>query len=327
MHNTLLDHSVISSDLEDSVINKIQNNPLGLELFKIDYNLDSLFSFLNCGNKTGEFLDKCACGIKLKPIVHHCSLRTCYPCSVIRQKRIKKQILPYLNKHLELYGYKMRYLTISPENYETEEQGLIEVRKAWNRFTETNYAKKNIKGGLYVIEVVENWIGKKIKDKYGNIIRISDKKDYHVHIHLIVYSKWLHNLHIEGEDSELKQNLDKAFRRSVFPDIKYISEDSYRFKHNLDILDYLLSYISSYSNDFENLESFAKHVKLIRRKRLIVTFGDFYNNPPPKLVINCICPICNTKKERIFSPQQIENFKKFEAQKDLNKPPNLENNG
>jgi hypothetical protein len=214
----------------------------------------------------------------------------------------------------------MRYLTISPENYETEEEGLREVRESWKRFIRTDYAKGRIKGGLYVIEVVENWIGKQIKDKYGRLIKISDKHNYHVHMHIIVYSSWLQNKKLDGSDSELNLELNKAFRRHVFPDIKLISEDSNKYRHNRDILDYLLQYISSYDNDFENLKSFAKHVKLIKGKRLLTTFGDFYDNPPPKIINNCICPKCLKKKEQIYNPEIIENFKKFQ-EKDLNKPP------
>jgi len=298
-YNTLVRTSVVSSDLEFSIFQKIEekikNEP---DLKKRETFQKSLESMKKCGLQTGEMLRRCDCGISISPIMHHCSLRTCFNCSKIRQRKILKKFLPFMDSLPVTYNLRFRFLTISPKNYETLEEGLKSINKSWNRFLETDYALANILsvggGGIYIIETTKHDNG------------------YHMHMHIILYSRYLENRVEDKQDSPLVKALTHAFRRSVNVFIQ-----SKEFKSKREILKYSLKYVSAYKDSFDNIDDFVDYILKTRKKRLLNTFGCFYNYKPTKKA--CVCWFCKKEIEFIMDYEVINAYLKSQEAVRMNK--------
>lgn len=288
------------------------------ELRRIGYPQESLISMEKCGISTGQFImSKCDCSFKVIPLTHKCNLRTCLVCSQRRKRRIFNDYIPIISQYTTSpYSKEFLYfLTIAPEHCSDLKQGIQTLRKNFNKFIRNKYVKDRIKGGLYVIET----------KNIGN--------GYHVHLHAIINGRWLDN-RIRGFCPKCKQNLikkdritDKYYcgnRNCNNTENLYVSQDSKIVqiwkncsKKNVHIhiqrqftpahtLNYMLKYISSNKNDFQNIPQMANYIYTTRKQKLITKFGSFFDVKFPKAP--CLCKKCGSPIEYIYDMRIIENY-------------------
>lgn len=291
-----------------------EKSDLFLKLEEIGYPIESLSSMERCGQVQGlKLLESCdQCGnVRVIDLMHHCNLRTCKRCSQIRKRRIRNQYLPLLNQYTPKGAYALRFLTISPKNYQNLEYGLEDIRKSFKRFLNAKYSEKNkqrikdrIKGGIYIIE-------SKNKNSSG------ESNGWNIHIHAIIYSQILDNK-IRGKCLDCKQSYVKldgiskkyycANRKCNSLNVELKEKDSKivriynkinKTKCNIRIntlnnneftLNYLLKYISSNKESFDSIDAQAEYINAIHHRMLLNPFGCFYKIP--KIKQKPLCMIC-----------------------------------
>lgn len=281
----------------------------------LGYPEQSIKSIERCGTITHQIAKFCPnCKPELINIEHHCNLRTCPTCSLIRKRRLYRQYLPFL-KHYKCNQKDFLYfLTISPQNFSNIEEGQEIVKKSFSKFIRAQYVKERIKAGIYVLETKE-----------------SEDGSFNIHLHCIVYGRWLDNV-IRGHCFKCKQNRIKFDRFSkkyycanrkcnsldvkhnqdskivtifkkcsgleVNIDIRRISKSYWvhqdqelvHFRQQTDVketLNYMLKYVSVGKESFSTSLNFAKYIHATRKRKLINTFGLFYKLRPQKLPPMC----------------------------------------
>jgi hypothetical protein len=286
------------------------------QLKKLNHPEKSIQSMIYCGQPNANMiLKQCVNGCPPEKIdmTWKCNLRTCPECSKRRKRRIRNQYMPFLSKFARpKHGYRLRFLTISPANYTNLEFGLKDIRNNFNKFIRRKYImgtgkkypvghpkyqSKKIKAGIYVIEANRNWPGKKIFKKDGTHLYTCKKHGWNVHIHAIIYSKYLdnrvggyknqRNYYTEkNKDSPLTSEWMKTSKKPVNMNISSQSSVLYS-------LNYMLKYISTGKGDFQTVEDQALYIKTVHNTRLINKFGIFYN--VKIIVVKPIytCNICN----------------------------------
>jgi hypothetical protein len=273
------------------------NQALTSHLLQLGYPQKSLDSINRCGQSTGfSILRACNCENKIFPSKHRCNLRICPVCAKRRKGRIVHKYLPFLKSLAQDKTYFIYFLTISPKNYTDLDYGLRDIKKSFSKFLRHNYIKERIKAGLYVIES---------KGGEGN---------WNIHIHAIVYGRWLDN-RVRGECLDCGQNLlkyDKITKRFFCASHKcnsqnvLITEGSklsnlyhqsskrearvhiQRQGSSLYSLNYMCKYISANKEDFFTDKDTAQYIYSIQDKRLISSFGLFYHCIIPKYPIKCV---------------------------------------
>lgn len=307
-------------------------NPLIKKLYDMGYPIDSLNSMLNCGKSSGFVIGQCNCQQKLISLEHHCDLRVCPNCGGRRKKRLRRRFLPFLYNCKIDRTNSLYFLTISPKNYTDLNHGLTHIRKSFAKWRRHKYIKERVKAGFFVIET------KQKKDHTWNI-----------HLHVVVYGRRLDNV-IRGRCNECGQNrmkFDKDSKKFYCSSSKcnsfnvFVKRDSklnvlwrQSSGHNghIDIsrlnsvsstLNYMLKYVSSNKEDFQTLDGLAQYIMHSKGKRLVSSFGLFYNLKIPKVSdIPIYCPHCNTKIEFIFDLQLISELRQKE---EYHPPPDLSN--
>ncbi|MDD5741655.1 MAG: protein rep [Candidatus Nanoarchaeia archaeon] len=229
---------------------------------------------IRCGELTGfRFIKHCDCQTNIIPTTHHCSLRTCPTCSKIRKRRIVNKYLPLLEGLHQDRKYFLYFLTISPKNYESLEEGLTHIKKSLSKFLRHKYITDRIKAGLYVIEA---------KGTEGN---------WNIHIHSIIYGRYIDNKVRTKKNSKIVDLFRESSGREV--NIHITKQSSTKFT-----LNYMCKYISANKDDFKTELDMAKYILASRKRRLIHTFGDFYKI---KIISRKqICPICKQPIEYIL---------------------------
>jgi hypothetical protein len=273
-------------------------------LFEYGMSPTSIFNIEKCGLPDGNTAKwGCSCETLFIPATYKCSQRACPRCSKRRKKRIYRDYLPYLTEYMAKRDshYQLRFLTISPKNYDNLDYGLNHIRKSFSKFLRTKYIKERIKAGFYVIET------KKLD------------KGWNIHIHAIIFSRYLDN-RIRGSCLECGQSLLKFDYTSKKhycaskkcnslnvvknEDSKLVSlfRNSSKRDCNLDIklqnstlgtIGYMCKYISVNKDDFSNIDDFALYVATTQKRLLISKFGDFYALKMKKAEL--ICPKCGDK--------------------------------
>jgi hypothetical protein len=284
-NSPLLIHSVISSHLKD-----------------LGYPLKSLLSMEKCGEFSGAYINKsCGCGSKVISLIHHCSLRTCPQCSKIRSRRIFKQFLPFLSEFPVTKRDFYQFLTISPKNYNSLEEGFKHIKKSFSKFIRRKYIRDRIKGGIYVLET-----------KYSDITK------WNIHIHCILYGSWL-DYRIRGKCNKCGQNLLKynKYNKTFYcsnhkcnsTDVvlkqntrlgnewkkssgEYAHIYGKRAKYIRGASSYITKYISQDKTNFSNEEKVAQYIFYTRKKKLINLFGIFFKAKFDKKKYIPICKIC-----------------------------------
>lgn len=268
------------------------NSVITSHLLKLGYPQKSIDSMFRCGDSTGfSFLKHCACSSSIIKAVHHCSLRTCLSCSKIRKRRISSKYLSFLQSLRQDRKDFLYFLTISPKNYNSIEEGLDHIKKSFNKFLRHNYIKERVHGGLYVIEA-----------KGGG-------HDWNVHLHAIVYGRWIDNKVRKEKDSKLVRLFKQSSKREV--NIHVIKQGSSRFT-----LNYMLKYISANKDDFTSSFDLAKYIVVTRKRRLVSTFGGFYNIKVQQEIYTCVH--CGHDVEYILDFEVVSRFLEFN---DLETPP------
>jgi hypothetical protein len=245
---------------------------------------------LRCGEETGNIVFvNCRCSSKAVNLKHHCCLRTCPDCAKLRKRKLRNKYLPYLSKIYQDRKNYIYFLTISPRNYDSLEDGLKKIRKNFNKFIRHNYIKERVKGGLYVIES---------KQSNGK---------WNIHIHAIVYGRWIDNKIRKEKDSKLVSLWKKSSKEDV--NIHISRQGSTLFS-----LNYMLKYISANKDDFNTPLDMAKYILSTRKMKLISTFGMFFKAKFE--IIKPVCPHCNMQIYFVFDFEVMNIYRDA-----LNRPP------
>lgn len=285
----------------------LDSRPLLRALFDRGYPVDSLRSMLRCGLQTDFMVATCGCGSSVVPMTYSCDSRTCSNCAYRRKRRLKNRFLPFLKACKQDRLNLLYFLTIAPEHYSTLEEGLVEIKKAFNRLRHVKYVADRFKAGLCVVETKE-----------------SKGDEWHVHLHVLVYGRSVDN-RMRGKcldcgQSYMKQDLfDKRFycankscnSKNVQVNSKTrmvsIVESAFRRKAHVYVsqvrgaestLNYLLKYVSSSKEDFSSVQKEADYLCAIRGKRLVNAFGLFFKDKNGKHISfivgknKVVCPSC-----------------------------------
>jgi len=199
----------------------------------------------------------CSCGHEVSVPIR-CSDRFCPVCSAPRAIRIRNRINHIIKNVKRSRGYSFKHLTLTIPNQPEISPAAREIVTSFARIRRSKLWKSFCSGGAYVLECTGN------------------KDDYHVHIHAIIYAKFvpweqLHALWMRCSSG-----------RGVY--IQKIPERQ--------IVRYLTKYISKPSVD----ESLAAHVSDgFRGIRLFQPFGNFLHVPGFSGHKPFECPVCGDK--------------------------------
>jgi len=282
-------------------------------LRKYDYPAKALNLIEKCGQPSNNFImASCGCGTHAIELNHSCNKPFCPNCSKKRKRRIRRRLLPFLKYHKNNNMHQWSFLTISPKNYPNDfnytkqfskrktkqgitpkcsitfegyEAGKYHIRDSFNKFIRREYISKRIYGGFSVIEVTNKG------------------KGWNLHIHSIIYSRYLDNtyrghcsycgqnyLRWNKEDqkfycankkcmklyvgvirtSKVQLEFEASSGRSCMIDISKIKSPS-------SLLNYVLKYISVVKDSFQDLDTFAFYLSKSYGDRQINAFGKFYN--------------------------------------------------
>lgn len=261
-------------------------NAISEQLSILGYPAKSLRNFSVCGESTQNYIiASCGCGTYPIELKFVCNNKFCPSCSKRRQIRLRKRLLPYLKSFKNNSLFKWRFLTLSPKNYESYEEGQKDIRESWKKFLRRSYIKDRIKGGFMVVEVTKK------------------NQTWNFHIHAIIYSRYLDNT-LRGycphcyqnylkynrnekkfycgngkcnkfyngiiRESTLSQEFSKASGRECMSDISQARSPKV-------VLNYMLKYITMNKDSFTEIDDFAFHVFKSYKARQINSFGKFYN--------------------------------------------------
>lgn len=286
---SLFIHNAISSHLHG-----LGYTPRELENLKL-----SLDSYRKCGTLAGFVVKTCGCGSFPVKMTYNCNLRVCPVCSNVRKRRILGLYLPFFKRYPVTKSNFFQFLTISPPNYKDLREGFIHIKKSLIRFFRRKYIKDRVKAGFYVLEVKN--VG----------------KGWNIHIHLVIYGSWL-DYRLRGRCNVCNQNLlkyNKISNNFYCANRKCGSSDVVRFKdtklnrewkdssgssahiygervkQNYGAISYLTKYISVDKSNFSDDLDLFEYICFIHKKKLINSFGEFYNFKKVKL--RRVCVFCN----------------------------------
>lgn len=250
-------------------------------LLELGYPQNSLDSMLKCGTKSPlKLIKACGCGSSVIELPVSCNLRTCPRCAEKRKMRIRRDYEPVLakfntNPHNREFLY---FLTISPANYDDYKTGLNHIRKSFSKFLRNKYVKERVLGGLYVIEAKNTG------------------KGWNVHIHAIIYGRWLDNKVRKNPDSKIVTIFKRCSQRAVTMNIQRQGSALYS-------LNYMLKYISANKGDFLDVKMMATYIYESRRQKLISKFGLFFDMKFDK--VPCTCYKCYQNISFTYDPDYI----------------------
>lgn len=247
-----------------------------------------------CGEVSGFVESSCGCGHSVRPLVYSCNLRTCPICAKKRKKKLFKTYMPVFRRFKPNRKFFYYFLTISPRNYNNLSDGLKTIKKNFKKFLRLKYIKERILGVLYNIE---------IKESNGL---------WNIHIHSIVYGRWIDNkIRFVGDDSRIVSLWKKSSGEEVNMHVQRQSTPEYT-------LNYLLKYITISKENFDSVFSMSEFLIVTHKQRLIQSAGFFYNHDEVKFLLrktsSSVCPKCGF---------EITFFVVFdqEAVKEWTKPP------
>lgn len=302
----------LASTAESAQRSLFSSSAITSHLRELGYPESSLSSMFKCGQHSCQIVKTCDCGVSLIDCKHSCNLRTCSNCSLKRKRRIRKQYLPFLQDFHPNKTDFYYFLTISPKNYDSFDEGLEHISKSFSKFVRLKYVKDRVKAGLYVIETKNTG------------------KGWHVHLHAIVYGRWLDN-RLRGKCLECNQNLIKKdpltmkfycanskcnsqsvvvkddskvvslFKKSSGRDCNIHIQRQSSVAHSLN---YMLKYISSSKEDFTDVKSYSQYLFYSYKRRLISSFGLFYKHKPSKKLIH-VCVHCQKNISFCYDPEII----------------------
>lgn len=277
------------------------NSAISSHLQEVNYPEKSIKSMLRCGKPSGvTIFAHCDCGAYPIELKHRCNLRTCPDCAKIRKRKIVRKYFPFLEKIKQDRKNFLYFLTISPKNYEDLQEGYEHIRKSFSKFLRHKYIKERLKGGFYVIETK------------------GTKRNWNIHLHIICYGQFLDN-RIRGKCLDCGQNLIKfdyhnkkyycaskkcnSLNVIYKQDSKLVSLFKQSSKRDCNVhisrqgsvkftLNYMCKYISSNKDEFDTPKDLAMYISSTRKRKLINSFGCFFNAKFTKTV--CYCSKCES---------------------------------
>lgn len=195
--------------------------------------------------------------------------------------------MPFFKQYPITRGEFFQFLTISPPNYISLDEGQEHLRKSFAKFIRRQYLKGRIKAGFYVIEA-----------KQGN------DGSWNIHLHAIIYGRWL-DYRLRGQCLECGQNLikfNKTTKKFYCANHKCKSENIVRFddtrlgrewaesagssahiygervRYAHGAVSYLTKYIALNKDNFLSVDDAAEYTIKMRKRKLINSFGQFYHD-------------------------------------------------
>jgi len=273
----------------------------------------SISSIKRCGYSKGfKMVAKCECTARVFDLTWQCNQRVCESCSQKRKRRLRRKYAPLLDSvPLSRDRDKFYFLTISPQNFGSFSYGFSKIKEDLKKFMRLQYFRERVKGGLYVTET-----------------KFHPETGWNIHVHMILYGRRLDNS-IRGTCLHCGQHLlkyDPFVHRYFCANHKCLSEDVsfYQDSHlvrmykdssgadvNIEVkqlssrafaFNYMLKYISANKDDFgEHEDSYiqvAEYMVGSRKKRLVNTFGFFFNFKSDLYPIFCLH--CGARIHYIF---------------------------
>lgn len=244
----------------------------------LDQSNNNLSSLDNTGTTSHRMVAlRCgSCG-NIKIIRLKCSDRTCSEC----RKRIYFKLLRGWTELVRnMKNPKLLTLTLVNKQYLLRND-ITFIRKSLNKLLRRKYYKERIKGGLYVIEIINKGRG------------------WNIHIHALIESAFI-------KQNKISQDWLDITRNSFIVDIR----DAYT---PVSGLRYILKYLTKTPQIGNNADVYNRALKY---SRLIQTFGNLYGNAPDKMVLACeqcgsSCWITEHTVKGKVSLTKLINFMKF----------------
>lgn len=310
----------------------LNSKPFARLLLKRGLKPKTLVNLLRCGSysSNGKLLKtSCGCGSVIGKIRHHCSNRSCPKCSERRRRKIFRKYYPLIRNLPATSTHSLKFLTISPKNYTTLQEGQENLRKSLSKMFRNKYFKDRITAGFYVVETK------------------SSEKGWNVHAHIIIYSKFLNNylysfcpncqkkrrvkfdkrskkyycsirtcnsiqVNQKVENSLIVDKINTIFQRQCMVDVKLIKSRMSPYGQltsNQHALNYCLKYVSHNKGDFKNETDFADYIVYTSNRRLINVFGIFHNFKNDPIKPKCTFCFQYFKTELISETDYLQQLK------------------
>ncbi len=235
----------------------------------------------------------CGCGIKT--LSQKCNYyRFCEPSGYRRQKKLERRYFPVIMKYpvaRSIYHPGLRLLTLTVKNCESLSEGIEKIKKNFNKLKRHKFFKDRVDGGLGTLE-----------------FKIGEDGLWHPHLHMIIFSRYINLKPKEkGVDVRIVEEWKKLTEDSSILDIRRVDNHKKGLK-------YALKYITKLPKDL-TVEQKAEVFKCTFRKRLLFTFGCFYNEGEDLVAV---CPECLQQYQYISDYEYHQFFDRYPWEK---KPP------
>ena len=204
------------------------------------------------------------CGYQIQVPVY-CGNRFCDICSFPRRNRVRHRLDFLISATKPLKSYSHKFLTLSEINQSSIKGAVNDLTKAFSRFRNRVYWKRNVKGGAYVIEIT---------GRPGS---------WNAHIHAIIFARFMPHKHLlkqwqacsNGSNCHISQPPTKR----------------------------LINYLTKYLSKNENLTDFYIEIgKALKGFRLFSPFGTWFKLNQTYVKPTSICPKCH---ESMWIPLEI----------------------
>lgn len=198
-----------------------------------------------------------------------CKSRFCNVCNRVRAARVRRRIRFIVHSTPKKTGYSWKKLELTVKNDHDLDKCLDHLIASFRRLRQSSFWKKNVLGGVYVIEVT-----------------YSELFGWHPHLHIIFYSVYLPQF-----------TLSHLWFRCT-------SDSTYVYIKRCNDRQHAINYVTKYVTKPEKLpdEQIPAADSALRRRRLFAPVGECFAlnsefKPPRK---SFACPFCKKTGTLIF---------------------------
>lgn len=186
-----------------------------------------------------------------------CKKRACPYCGIrLRRRNFKKyaeilSIPPYNKLARSIYDTGLRFITITVKSSPSLEEAYKSITRNTWKLERSKWFKNNIIGGLGSTEFVYNY----------------ETNTWHIHRHIIVFSKYIPMKHKEGQDSKFVKLWKKITKESCYIHVE-------RIRNLKGTLNYILNYSLKLPENFEG-EIYKEYYQFSKHKNLTFMIKKF----------------------------------------------------
>ncbi len=174
----------------------------------------------------------------------YCGDRFCDTCGKFRRFTARARADYILTHFTKIPGFFWRHITLTIPNVSDPSQGVQHLFKSFRKLRQRRWWKHHAKSGLFTFEVT------------------GSKGNWHVHVHALVYSRWIPFPFLKRQWKECSRTGDHV----------YITQPTFTI---------LLRHLTKYINDpgGDDVRVAWKESKYLRGRRLYQTFGSIPKVP------------------------------------------------